>query len=56
MSRLSVVVPIFDESETVEELHRRVGAVLDGLTGGPHQLVLVDDGSSDGSAALLDAL
>lgn len=56
MSRLSVVVPVFDEKETLEELHRRVGAVLDRLSGGPHQLVLVDDGSSDGSAALLDDL
>ena len=53
--RLSVAIPIYNEAQLVPELLRRVGAVLDGLDGGPHELVIVDDGSSDGSREALVA-
>lgn len=46
--RFSVVVPIYDEEETLSELHRRLAAVLDGLEE-DWELVLVDDGSRDRS-------
>lgn len=52
---LSVVVPLFNEREAVPELHRRLGAALAGL-GLPYELVLVDDGSTDGTADLLGGL
>jgi glycosyltransferase involved in cell wall biosynthesis len=45
---LSVVAPCFNEREVLPEFVRRVGAVLDGL-GGTSEIVLVDDGSRDGS-------
>ncbi len=32
----------------------RVGAVLDKIPGGPHEIVMVDDGSSDGTSELLE--
>ena len=51
--RLSVAIPIYNEAQLVPELLRRVGAVLDGLPGGPHELVIVDDGSGDGSREAL---
>ncbi len=44
----SVVAPIFNELENVSELYRRVKAVMEGLPG-TWELVLVDDGSTDGS-------
>jgi dolichol-phosphate mannosyltransferase len=44
---LSVAVPIFNEVETIRELHRRLSEVAAGV--GPHELVFVDDGSTDGS-------
>jgi dolichol-phosphate mannosyltransferase len=44
----SIVAPIFNEVESLPELHRRVSAVMD-TTGEAWELVLVDDGSSDGS-------
>lgn len=51
--RLSVAVPVFNEEATVPELLRRITAVLDELPGGPHELVCVDDGSTDRTADLL---
>jgi polyisoprenyl-phosphate glycosyltransferase len=51
---LSIVAPVFNEKESVGELYRRVKATLDSAKT-PWELLLVDDGSSDGSAeAILD--
>jgi polyisoprenyl-phosphate glycosyltransferase len=47
--RVSLAIPIYNEEAVVPELIRRTTAVLDGLPGGPHEIVLVDDGSSDGT-------
>ena len=44
----SIVAPVFNEVDSVPELHRRVRAVMEEL-GEPWELVLVDDGSSDGT-------
>ncbi|HMN63065.1 MAG TPA: glycosyltransferase family 2 protein [Anaerolinea sp.] len=44
----SIIAPIYNERESMPELLRRVSAVMDGL-GEPWELILVDDGSSDGS-------
>jgi glycosyltransferase involved in cell wall biosynthesis len=52
---LSVVVPVYDEEESLEGLVAELGAVLDGL-GLPAEIVAVDDGSTDGSFARLTAL
>lgn len=52
--RVSVAIPIFNEEEGIEELLRRTSAVLDALPGGPHEMVLVDDGSADRSLELLE--
>jgi polyisoprenyl-phosphate glycosyltransferase len=51
---LSVVVPVYNERETVDELCRRLTAVLVQL--GPYEVVLVDDGSTDGTWEALRAL
>jgi polyisoprenyl-phosphate glycosyltransferase len=55
MTRLSVAIPVFNEEAVLPELLRRVRAVLDGLPGGPHELLIVDDGSGDRTVALLEA-
>ncbi|MFO7302814.1 MAG: glycosyltransferase family 2 protein [Acidobacteriota bacterium] len=53
--RLSVAVPLYNEEANVPELLRRVAAVLDAVPGGPHELVCVDDGSSDRTVELVSA-
>lgn len=51
----SIIAPIYNEKETLPELHRRVKEVMD-ATGESWELLLVDDGSSDGSTDLIRAL
>ncbi len=53
--RTSLIVPIYNEVENVRLLVDAVTKVMDGLEG-ESELILVDDGSQDGSSALLDEL
>jgi glycosyltransferase involved in cell wall biosynthesis len=43
----SVVIPVFNEEENLPELYRRLTAVMERL--GSYEVILVDDGSTDGS-------
>jgi glycosyltransferase involved in cell wall biosynthesis len=52
--RLSVAIPVHDEESVLPELLTRLRAVLDGLQGGPHEIVFVDDGSVDRTFAILE--
>jgi glycosyltransferase involved in cell wall biosynthesis len=52
---VSIVVPLYNEVDNVEELHRQLTAALDPL-GRTFELVLVDDGSTDGTRERLLAL
>jgi len=52
--RLSVAVPIHNEETVLLELIRRLNAALDKVPGGPHEMVFVDDGSTDDSPRILD--
>jgi glycosyltransferase involved in cell wall biosynthesis len=51
---VSLAIPVYNEEAIVPELLRRTRTVLDGIPGGPHQIVLVDDGSSDRTWELLE--
>jgi glycosyltransferase involved in cell wall biosynthesis len=53
--RLSVVVPLFNEAGTINELHRRLAAVVF-LIDQSSEIIYVDDGSSDGTADALEAI
>lgn len=52
--RLSVGIPVFNEQEVLPELLARLMPVLDGVDGGPHEVIFVDDGSCDDSRRLLE--
>ena len=49
MTSVSVVVPVYNSEPSLEELVNRLEAVLTG----DHEIILVDDGSADGSAAAI---
>lgn len=51
--KLSIVIPVYNETATVEQLVDRVRAVEIGME---KEIVLVDDGSKDGSRALLERI
>jgi glycosyltransferase involved in cell wall biosynthesis len=46
--KYSIIAPIYNEIENLPALYQRVKAVMDS-TGEPWELILVDDGSTDGS-------
>src|ERR687886_527752 len=52
---LSVVVPVYDEEEVLEQFHQRLAAVMASL-GLPWEVVYVNDGSRDRSLPLLTGL
>src|SRR6516162_3360826 len=51
----SIVAPIFNEQETIPHFYDRTVAVMESL-GEPFELVLINDGSTDGSYAVLRGL
>ncbi len=44
----SIIAPIYNEIDNLPELHRRISEVME-KNGEPWELILVDDGSTDGS-------
>jgi dolichol-phosphate mannosyltransferase len=49
---LSVIIPLLNEEEVLDQTYRRLKGVLDGL-GETYELIFVDDGSTDRSRAIL---
>jgi len=55
-NKLSVAIPVYNEERVLPQLYQRLITVLDAVSGGPHEIVFVDDGSRDGSLEWLEAL
>lgn len=53
MKTVSLVIPLFNEHESLGELHERIGAGL-ADAGVDGEIIYVDDGSTDGSREVLD--
>src|SRR5436190_1018192 len=54
--KLSIVVPCFNEEACLAELHQRLGAAARSAVGEDYELVLVNDGSRDGSWAAMQRM
>jgi glycosyltransferase involved in cell wall biosynthesis len=52
--RISVAIPLHNEEAVISELLSRLKRTLSSLEGGPHEIVLVDDGSTDSTASVLE--
>lgn len=51
---VSVVVPVFNEEEVIEQTHARLTDVMD-ATGEPYEIIYIDDGSKDRTVSLIEA-
>jgi len=54
LPRLSIVIPLYNEAESVPALYEELTAALDALEI-ESEVIVIDDGSSDGSFAALEA-
>lgn len=53
--KLSIILPVYNEVGNIEELHTELTHTLASM-GADYEILAVDDGSRDGSSALLDTL
>ena len=54
MKSITVIIPVYNEIESLKELHKELTAVLSGNDN--YELLYIDDGSSDGSINILNEL
>lgn len=52
-AHLSIIIPIYNEVENINLLHQKLNEVLIPLSN-PYEVILINDGSKDGSKELLD--
>jgi glycosyltransferase involved in cell wall biosynthesis len=52
MTKLSIVIPLYNERESLAELHERIVKVVRSMNAS-YEIVFIDDGSTDGSAGAL---
>ncbi|MFP5238391.1 MAG: glycosyltransferase family 2 protein [Acidobacteriota bacterium] len=52
---LSIIIPLYNEEDNIAPLHARLQEVL-GAMDTPYEIIMVDDGSKDGTAARLQEL
>ncbi|NIT99588.1 MAG: glycosyltransferase, partial [Nitrosopumilaceae archaeon] len=46
---ISIIVPVYNESEVIEAFYKRVREVIYSLSNYAYEIIFVDDGSKDGS-------
>ncbi|PZU49981.1 MAG: glycosyltransferase [Sphingomonas sp.] len=56
MTALSIVIPCYNEEACIDELHRRVTAAAKAQVAEDYELILVNDGSKDGTWAAMQRL
>lgn len=56
MKTISVVVPAFNERDNIAALYERTSAVLRALEAYDYEIIFIDDGSTDGTRAVIEDL
>lgn len=56
MTALSIVIPCYNEEACLDTLYARVAAVARGVAGDDHEILLINDGSKDGTWAAMQRL
>ena len=51
-----LILPTYNEAENIEAIVAAAGEVLGGATGGAYSILVVDDGSPDGTGDIADRL
>lgn len=54
MKKISIIIPVYNESETIETIMERIAAVP--VLDYKKEIIVVDDGSNDGTKKILDVL
>lgn len=56
MKFISLIIPVYNRADLVHENVNRIIRVLEGIEGIRYELILIDDGSSDGSGEQLERI
>jgi len=56
MKIISVIVPSFNEEESIFDLYSRTSAVMQGIKEYNYEIIFIDDGSTDNSRSIIEAL
>ena len=56
MALVSIIIPLYDEEKNIQGLYQKLKEVLGSLKGDTYEILLVDDGSSDGTWAAIQDL
>lgn len=56
MNKISIIVPCYNEEESLQKFYSETVSVLRGMAGTEYELLFIDDGSRDGTLAMLKSL
>lgn len=56
MKKISIVVPAFNEQESIDDLYSRTSAVMRTISGYDYEIIFIDDGSTDKTGSMIENL
>lgn len=57
MEKLSIIIPVFNEEGSIQELHTRIASALEhGLKNQPYEIVFINDGSTDKTREIMSGI
>ena len=56
MKKLSIVIPLYNEEDVLNECYNRINVVCNSITNYEHEIIFVNDGSKDKTLAMLEQI